>query len=238
MSDGVLIFKGMKVGVLPGDLTISVNENGDKSSNLILSTAYNVVPIWLRAAHDHLKQARIASEKIIEEWSEDTDKQKALLVSELTPSIQVFVSCGIALDALYDTLRPYANITPQEIQVWKENGTSRAKQISEIVRRVFNLNGDTLKKFRKCITQIIKYRDMAVHPSLELKNACSRPDLNVSVDWKFSAYRYSNAEWCLTNTINMIVYLYEHRAGTSEVDESISNIIDALEELGVVTRNA
>lgn len=79
---------------------------------------------------------------------------------------------------------------------------------------------------------------MAVHPSLELKNACSRPDISVGVDWKFSAYRYSNAVWCLTSTINMIVYLYEHRSGREEADKSISNIIEALEELNVVHKNA
>ena len=238
MSNGVLIFKGMKVGVLPGDLTISVNEDGEESSKLILSTAYNVIPLWLRAAHDHLKQSKVASENISENWSEDTDQQKELLVRELTPSIQVFVSCGIALDALYDTLRPHAKITHQEVQVWKNNRTSRDRQIVEVVRRTFKLKPDILKSFSGCIVQVIKYRDMAVHPSLELKNACTRPDLDVGVDWKFSAYRYANAEWCLMNTINMIVYLYEHKTGISAIDESISNIIDALEELNIVQRNA
>ena len=86
MSNGVLIFKGMKVGVLPGDLTISLNEDGEKESKLILSTAYNVIPLWLRAAHDHLKQSKIASESISKNWCEDADQQKALLVSELTLS--------------------------------------------------------------------------------------------------------------------------------------------------------
>jgi hypothetical protein len=36
----------------------------------------------------------------------------------------------------------------------------------------------------------------------------------------------------------MIVYLYEHKSGLEEVDNSVSNIIDALEELQVVSRNA
>lgn len=237
MTNGVLIFKGMKVGILPGDFTISINEDGETDSKLILSTAYNVVPLWLRAAHDHLRQSKAASEAISAKWSEDTDEQKRLLVLELMPSMQVFVSCGIALDALYDTLRPYANITPQEIQAWKDNRTSRAKQVAEVIRRTFKLKQDILKSFRECISQIIKYRDKAVHPSLDLKNACTRSDLNVGVDWKFSAYRYTNAEWCLTNTINIIVYLYEHKVGQNEIDENITNIIDALEELNVIQRN-
>jgi hypothetical protein len=124
--------------------------------------------------------------------------------------MQVFVACGIGLDALYDTLRPFAKISADEIEAWRRNGTSRAKQIVEILRRTHKLKSDVLDNFKGCIDKVIKYRDMAIHPSLELKNACTRPDIQVGVDWKFFAYRFSNAEWCLTNTINMIVYLYEH----------------------------
>jgi len=235
---GVLIFQGMKVGFLAGDLTISLNENGEISAKAILSTAYNVVPIWLKIAHDNLKAAKKASETIATKWSLNAEEQKQQLISELASSMQVFVSCGISLDALYDTLRPHANISVQEITAWRNNKTARYKQLIEIIRRIYKIKSDALNDFRECIKQIFKYRDKAVHPSLELQHACTRPDIPVGVDWKFSAYRYSNAKWCLTNTINMIVYLYEHKSGLEEVDNSLSNIIDALEELQVVSRNA
>jgi len=235
---GVLIFQGMKVGFLAGDLTISLNENGDISAKAILSTAYNVVPVWLKIAHDNLKAAKKVSETIATQWSENAEEQKQQLMSELAPSMQVFVSCGISLDALYDTLRPHANISDQEITAWRNNKTARYKQVIEIIRRIYKINSDALNDFRECIKQIFKYRDKAVHPSLELQQVCTRPDIPVGVDWKFSAYRYSNAKWCLTNTINMIVYLYEHKSGLEEVDNSLSNIIDALEKLQVVSRNA
>jgi hypothetical protein len=235
---GVLIFQGMKVGFLAGDLSISLNENGEFRTKAILSTAYNVVPIWLRIAHDNLKASKSASETIATQWSEDAEEQKQLLMSELAPSMQVFVACGIGLDALYDTLRPHANISAQEISAWRDNKTARYKQVIEVIRRIYKVKSDTLNDFRECIKQIFKFRDKAVHPSLELQQACTRPDIAVGVDWKFSAYRYSNSKWCLTNTIIMIVYLYEHKSGLEEVDNSVSNIIDALEELQVVSRNA
>ena len=235
---GVLVFQGMKVGVLAGDLTISLNENGEISTKVILSTAYNVVPIWLKIAHDNLKESKKASETIASHWSENAEEQKQQLISELAPSMQVFVACGIALDALYDTLRPHANISDQDITAWRNNNTARYKQVIEVIRRIYKIEHDTLNLFRECIKQIFKFRDKAVHPSLELQQACTRSDIPVAVDWKFSAYRYSNAKWCLTNTINMIVYLYEHKSGLEEVDNSVSNIIDALEELQVVSRNA
>ena len=40
ISMGVLIFKGMKVGFLPGDFQISLDKSGNANSHAILSTAY------------------------------------------------------------------------------------------------------------------------------------------------------------------------------------------------------
>jgi hypothetical protein len=58
MTNGVLIFAGMQVGVLSGDLKIEINPAGASGSTFILSTAYNVLPVWLRIAHDQLLQAK------------------------------------------------------------------------------------------------------------------------------------------------------------------------------------
>lgn len=228
----------MKVGILPGDLSISVDEEGKSSENLVLSTAYNVVPIWLKIAHDNLKQSKLASSAIPELWDEDSDNRKQLLMREIAPSMQVIVACGIALDGLYDTLRPHAKLTTEEIEAWKRKKTSRAKQISEVFRRTHKLEKETFNEFFACIDQVMKFRDKAVHPSLKLENSCSRPDIDVDVDWKFSAYRFTNAEVCFNNTLTIVAFLYEKRSISTKIDESLSNIIEALEELKVVQRNA
>jgi hypothetical protein len=60
----------------------------------------------------------------------------------------------------------------------------------------------------------------------------------VAVDWKFSAYRFTNAEVCFNNTVKLVAYLYENGSISTKVDESLSNIIEALEELKVVQRSA
>ena len=234
MSSGVLIFKGMKVAILAGDLTIEINEKGDFSSQAILSTSYNVIPIWIKIAHDSLRQSRIASEAIVEKWSQDADFQRQLLMARLAPSMQVVVSCGIALDALYDTLRPYAKITPEEIEVWKKKKTSRAKQIVEIIRRTYKLKPNILKNFIEVIRDVIEFRDKAVHPSLELQNVNGRDDINISIDWKFAVYRYQNAKRIFINTVNIIEYLYVHKSNINELDEALFNIIESLEELKII----
>jgi hypothetical protein len=174
---GVLIFKGMRIGILPGDYVISMDDSGELASKLILSTAYKVIPLWLRIARDRLNDDKRASEDIAEKWNDDADLQKALLIAELAPSMEVIVSCGIALDSLYDMLRPYAKLSEEDINRWKENRTGRGAQIAEVVRRVLKLENEHVKELKKAITEIIKFRDMAVHPTLELKNAHSRADL-------------------------------------------------------------
>lgn len=238
METGVLIFKGMTVGVLPGDFTISADDAGAVQSKLILSTAYNLIPIWLRIASDNLTSAKMASDNIEKNWSENADNQKSLLISELTPSMQVIIACGIALDSLYDMLRPYSKLSEADINRWKSNKTGRAKQITEVIRRVYKLNGDVLRGFKESISEIIKFRDMGVHPSLELKNSCIRTDLSVGVDWKFSAYKFSNAKNCFESTLKMMIHLFEKKCEDKRVTEGMENIFLALQELGVVKISA
>ncbi|MDD2917618.1 hypothetical protein [Rhodoferax sp.] len=235
---GVLIFKGMSVGILPGDLVISMDESGQLASKLILSTAYNVIPLWLRIARDRLKDAKRASEDIASNWDDDADHQKALLIAELAPSMEVIVSCGIALDSIYDMLRPYAKLSEDDINRWKANRTGRGAQIFEVVRRVLKPEKKHVKEFKKAITDIIKFRDMAVHPTLELKNAHSHPGLEVAVDWKFSAYRFSNAWACFNTTTQILMFALQRENLDQRLVVAFKNIFEALEELGVVRTNA
>ncbi len=237
MTEGVLVFEGMKVGVLPGDLTIEVDESGSVNSKLILSTAYNVLPIWLRIANDQLFQAKQTSDELKARWGSIEEANRELLVAELEPSLQVFVACGIALDALYEQLRPFSKLSQDDIQKWKDNGTGRDKQIAEVIRRVYRLGAEETGQFKRNISQILKYRDMAVHPSLELRQTCVRPDIPVGVDWKFSAYKYSNAARCFKATMEMLIYIYDRKSGINDVDQQMENVMKALVQLKVVTRN-
>lgn len=233
---GVLIFKGMTVGVLEGDFTLCVDESGKVQSNLILSTSYNVLPVWLRIAHENLELSKQANITIKKKWNEDANNQKELLIRELTPSIQVFVSCGIAFDSLYDQLKPYANISREDVDKWKKKRTKRSSQIGEIIRRVYKLKNEEFKAYRENIRVIIDLRDKAVHPDNSIKRGCRRPDIPVGVDWRFGTYRYDNALNCYLRTMEMISYLYEKKSEIPQVDQEMENVFEALEELKVIIR--
>lgn len=236
MAEGVLLFKGMKVGILDGDFTITTDENGGVSSKVILSTAYNVIPVWLRVAHDNFLLAKNSYDELKKNWSEDSDNQRALLIAELAPSMQVIVSCAIAFDALYDLLKPHANLSETLISTWQKNKTGRAVQIATVINRVYKLNNADSKEFRKIISEIIKFRDMAVHPSYELKNSLTRADLNIGVDWKFAVFKYLNAATCIDSTLKLFTYLIEKKCKNERVVKEMVNILEALIELGVLSK--
>jgi len=73
---------------------------------------------------------------------------RCVLDREAYASIQVFVACGTALDAFYEQLRPFAKIGKADIEVWRDNKTSRAAQIAEIIRRVYKLEKDVFAAFK------------------------------------------------------------------------------------------
>jgi len=162
----LLLFKGMKVGIQDGDFSISVDENGNPDSNLTLSTSYNMLPIWMKIAYENLVTSKKASKAVSEKWCDDNEIQKSLLIAELTPSIQVFVACGCALDAFYDQLKEFAKISREDLDVWKRKRTPRSAQIVEIIRRVYKLDKTFVKGAKVNIGSIMEYRDKVVHPSI------------------------------------------------------------------------
>lgn len=231
---GVLIFEGMKVGILQRDFTVEVDDTGQVNPKLILSTSYNVLPLWIQIAYDNIKLSYEASQNIKEKWNDKVENQKSLLLAELTASMQVFVACGIALDALYAQLKPFAKLSQQEMESWRKNKTSRAAQIAEVIRRVYNLSKSDFTAFKKNIKSILEYRDKAVHPTHSMKQTCTRPDIPVGIDWRFSAYRYDNAAICYNRTLEMLVHLYGINAEKDQVNDNMENIFKALKEFGLV----
>lgn len=234
---GVLIFEGMQVGIDKGDFTVEVNEKGQIKSKLILSTSYNVLPIWIQIANNNIKLSYKAHCDIKEQWNENVENRKFLLQSELTTSMQVFVACGIALDALYAQLKPFANISQTDQEGWRKNRTNRAAQIAEIIRRVYKLKNPIFDAFKKNIKSIIEFRDEAVHPTHTVKQTCTRPDIPIGVDWRFSAYRYENAAICYRRTMEMLIHLYEKKTDIASVNENMENIFKTLKEFNLISEN-
>lgn len=231
---GVLIFKGMKCGFLEGDLTLSIDDNGQVQSKAVLSTSYDILPIWLKIARDNLDLAAKAHNAIVTKWDEDSENQKVLLISELTPTVQVIVACATVFDALYQHFKPHAAIDPATIRAWQANRTSRAVQIVEVIRRVYRMSNVDTRQMRVAVRETMKLRDLAVHPSHTIQRSLSRSDVPVGLDWRFVAYRYSNANQCYSNTLKILKLLRAKRSHVDAANEAVGLIFEALVELGLV----
>ena len=233
MANGVLVFAGMRVGVLDGDLTVHEDQTGAASAHLVLSTAYNVLPLWLRIANDELVRAKAASVEIASLFSTTDDETKRqLLLAELGPSMQVAMACGVALDALFNLLQPYAKLS------YTEKKTKRPAQIAETIKRVYKVTNVQMAELKQKIEDILSYRGKVAHPSFKLQRACDREDISVGVDWKFSLYRYSNARQCFLTTMKPVGHFCERKSGVRDVDDEMGRIADALVHLNLIKRNA
>jgi len=237
---GVLIFKGMKIGILPGDLVISPDKSDSSTpdASLSLSTSYNMMPIWLRMAKDNLRIAKNANIKISEQWNLANSDKKELLISEMIPSLQVVVSCAICVDAFYDLIKPHVKIPADEVKAWRKNKTKRSTQVAESIKRTYKLNNSVLNQVRNNITEIFNWRDRAVHPSHALQRACLRDDISVGVDWKFAVYRHKNADVVYNTTMGMLLYLYDLKSNMKELDDDMESVISALLELNLIQKTS
>ena len=183
--------------------------------------------------------AKAAFEDITHQWEDNANKQRALLLAELTPSIQTFVACGIAFDAFYEQMRPFAKISEAEVAAWKKNKTRRSAQMAEVIRRVYKLHGEPFREIQTIVKETIKFRDLAVHPSHKIQRACNRPDIPVGLDWRFCAFRYKNAVVCYKNILQIFTYLHKKRKSPEEkVNANMEAVFEALEEMGLTSKGS
>lgn len=223
----VLVFEGMKLGVLENDFTITVDEDGGLSSKLVLSTSYNVIPLWLRLAQENCSEAKAKHEEITTDWPNDEEGQKLLLLSELRSSMLAIVACAISIDALYELVKRFAKLDEATLKGWQKGKKSRSHQIVEVFRRVFSLDKHEAKRCKKVVKDILDLRDRAVHPSHRLERSVQRTDIDLGVDWRFAAYRYSNCEIALNNTLNMFSEFFSRIENESPVRQEIDPLVKA-----------
>lgn len=214
----------MKVGFLEGDFQISIDDEGKFQSKAILSTSYNTIPLWLRISRDACLDARQYAESLKTDWPQESEEQKRLLLAELRPSMMALVGCAVAIDGIYDLIKPFAKIDKATLEGWKRRKKSRSKQVSETFRRAFGLSKEETSSLQKIVKEIFDLRDKAVHPSHQIQNAMSRADLPVGVDWRFAAYRFDNAATAYNNTIQLLHFFMSRRS----LDKKLGSALEAL----------
>jgi hypothetical protein len=209
---GPFIIKGMTVGVADG-LRLSVGPDGAvQLSNLTLHVRYDVCPMWAHLALQHLEEAKSKKAVRMAAWTDGTEDQKAAtLEGEFEASLQAMVASAIAVDAFHACVKLHVQLPPSTLKKWREpkRGTPRYSQVTEVLRRAFQLKPEAVAGLRKNLKEIYRLRDTAVHPPGDLAAPALHPELGVPVESKFALFRADNAEivvyaatWIIWNLAN------------------------------------
>lgn len=195
-------------------------------------------PFWLREA---IEAAIVANEtanqipplyeqfKAGKATDEDLDE---LVIRELIATMRAIGGAAFAIDALYAAVKARSSEHPDQA-VWRENGTARHKQVTETF--FFHLkvrNQEAKKAIRHWVSQIYRFRDLAVHSPSEFAPALYRSDLEVGLDRCFSRFRRDNAITTTAMAVSMFDYfvsfLQDGSAELAKQKEGARRKMDAL----------
>lgn len=216
---GVFIAKGMRVSIPPGGLVIGLGGDGKPTASCTLHVHFDVCPTWIDLAFTHLKTAQECKQARIAAWSAaDENAKAASLEREFESSMQAIMSAAIAVDAFYASIQDKISLPPSLLERWRNGKTSRYAQIAEVLRRAFKLKPAGAKILRQNLKEIMRFRDLAIHPPAKLGEALLHPELNVGVEWRFVYFRFDNANAIAREATRVIqVLVNKGKPSTPEV---------------------
>jgi hypothetical protein len=167
---------------------------------------YDVCPVWLSIALEHLKIAKAAHEQLLSARdSKNDEERRRALEHEFRASMQVATSAAIAIDAFYAVIK--RNLAPDAEPYNPEKRTARFARVSETIRQAFQLKQKGFDAIRQQVEQIFKWRDQAVHPSADFSTPILHPDLECGVERRLVIFSYDNAFKILQSTVNILSQL-------------------------------
>jgi hypothetical protein len=202
-----------------------------------------VCPIWLELAVGHLSDAQVARASRVATWDAADDYSKAeALKWEFESSIQAITASGIALDAFCAMVQNRIHLPEALVAEWHQKCTPRHVQIAEVLRRAFSLTPRTLNSLRQSLEEILRFRDLAIDPSRKMSAMILHPELDVGVEWRFSYFRYQNAQLIVNATVRLISQLVAwckpEDAGLQKYMDALRPSLDPIEKANVLKAQA
>jgi hypothetical protein len=223
---GVFISRGMTVAIPPGGFTIGIGADGNATSSLVLHVRFDVCPTWIEIALAHLNDAkeRRAAGEVAWTGSNEDDKA-ATLEREFEASMRAIMAAAIAIDAFYALVQAHVKLPPSLVARWRTKRTARYTQVTEVVRRAFQLRPKGTAALRQNLKEIYRLRDLAVHPSGKIEAPILHPELNVGVEWRFAYFRAHNAE-IVVNAATWILWDLAHngKPGDTKIREYLGSL--------------
>jgi hypothetical protein len=232
MTD-VFISRGMTVAVPAGGLTLGMDDHGNVTGNLTLHVRFDVCPTWSELALRHLEDAKAKRAAREAAWAGSNEEHKAAtLEREFEASMQAIMAATIAIDAFYAIIQTHVQLPTSLINQWRTKRTSRYSQVTEVLRRAFQLKPKGTAALRQNLKEIYRLRDLAVHPSGKIEAPILHPEINVGVEWRFAYFRAHNAE-LVVNAATWILWDLAHggKPKDSKIAEYMAGLRQRLAEL-------
>ena len=230
---GIFISQGMTLRVPVGGMIIGADEEQFTIKSLTLHVRFDVCPTWIELALRHTESSVLARENRERVWSgADEDAKAAGLEREFECSMQAVMASAIAIDAFYAILAQHVYIPPYVLNKWRAKRTPRYSQVTEVLRRAFNLKPKGTKALRDNLKEIYRIRDLAVHPSGKVEAPIYHPELGVGVEWRFAYFRAANAELISSVATWMIWELCKNGTPKDhDIKEYVSKLSDRLDQI-------
>jgi hypothetical protein len=230
---GIFVSREMTVAVPIGGLKLGIGADGNVPGNLILHVQFDVCPTWTELSLRHLEEAKTNRAAREAAWAGTDEAQKAAtLEREFEASIQAIMAAAIAIDAFYALIKTHVQLPPSLVERWRTNRTPRYSQVTEVLRRAFHLKPKGAAALRQNLKEIYRLRDLAVHPSGDIKAPILHPEINVGVEWRFVYFRAQNAELAV-NAATWILWGLAHggKPKDGKVVEYMAGLHQRLAEL-------
>jgi len=133
------------------------------------------------------------------------EKRHAIpLMRECRAGMVAISAAAFALDNFYSIVQRFCPGFTELRKEFERAGTARHAQISETLRRTFQVRSEEERRLRATIQEIFKFRDWAVHPPAEFRDPIRHDFFDVGVEWRFVAFRAANAVAATRNSTSLI----------------------------------
>lgn len=197
---GVFISEGMQLRIPAGSLTLRIRPDGGLDIPPVrFEVALDVWPFWLDVAIDHASSALQVRKELTEainvagEENVDGTVKGDLLAGECKAGMVAIAASAFALDNFYAVIQRF---TPAGVELearFEVARTARHRRVSETIRRTFAIPNPSARRLHESVREVFRFRHWAVHPPAGFREPAKHDFLDVGVEWRFVAFRASNA---------------------------------------------
>lgn len=202
-TGGVFISRGMRLAIK--NLRISLREDGSFESAADIHLSLDLCPYWLELAMSRAAEADAAHKELVASWAVAAPEQRAAhMEAEFSASMQSIMASAIALDAFYASTKEHVPLPSDLVDRWRENGTARYKQITEVLRRAYEVRPRGAVALRAALEEVQRFRDWAVHPPARARQPEWYEDIGVATEWRYVAFRSHNARALCAKALSIV----------------------------------